>query len=68
MGADVVIESGAQSDDARLEFATQPFDLPRAEVLRHGPLFDSPVFRILPATSTITSTFLMFYTTCPKGS
>ena len=26
-----------------LEFATQPFDLPRAEVLSNGPLFDSPV-------------------------
>ena len=34
-----------------LEFATQPYDLPRAEVLRNGPLFDSPVFRILPAKS-----------------
>ncbi len=30
-----------------LEFATQPFDLPRADVLRSGPLFDTPVFRIL---------------------
>jgi hypothetical protein len=50
-----------------LEFATQPFDLPRAEVLRAGPLFDTPVFRILPAKSTITSTFLMFYTTVPDG-
>ena len=50
-----------------LEFATQPFDLPRAEVLKNGPLFDTPVFRILPAKSTITSTFLMFYTTVPEG-
>lgn len=50
-----------------LEFATQPFDLPRAEVLRNGPLFDSPVFRILPAKSTITSSFLMFYTSVPEG-
>ena len=50
-----------------LEFATQPFDLPRAEVLRNGPLFDSPVFRILPAKSTITSSFLMFYTSVPDG-
>ena len=29
-----------------LEFATQPFDLPRADVLKSGPLFDTPVFRI----------------------
>lgn len=48
-----------------LEFATQPYDLPRAEVLRNGPLFDTPVFRILPAKSTITSSFLMFYTPVP---
>ena len=50
-----------------LEFATQPYDLPRAEVLRNGPLFDSPVFRILPAKSRITSSFLMFYTQVPEG-
>jgi hypothetical protein len=50
-----------------LEFATQPFDLSRADVLRHGPLFDTPVFRILPAKSKISSRFLMFYTRIPDG-
>jgi hypothetical protein len=50
-----------------LEFSTQPFDLTRADVLKHGPLFDSPVLRILPAKSTITSSFLMFYTAVPDG-
>ena len=50
-----------------LEFSTQPFDLTRADVLKHGPLFDSPVLRILPAKSTITSSFLMFYTPVPEG-
>ena len=50
-----------------LEFSTQPFDLTRAEVLRHGPLFDSPVLRILPAKSTLTSSFLMFYAAVPDG-
>ena len=50
-----------------LEFATQPFDLPRADVLRDGPLYDTPVFRILPANSTIRSNFLMFYTHVPEG-
>ena len=50
-----------------LEFSTQPFDLTRADVLKHGPLFDSPVLRILPAKSTITSSFLMFYTPVPDG-
>jgi hypothetical protein len=50
-----------------LEFSTQPFDLTRADVLKHGPLFDSPVLRILPAKSTVTSSFLMFYTPVPAG-
>jgi hypothetical protein len=50
-----------------LEFATQPFDLTRADVLKNGPLFDSPVLRILPAKSTITSRFLMFYSAMPEG-
>jgi hypothetical protein len=50
-----------------LEFSTQPFDLTRADVLKNGPLFDSPVLRILPAKSTITSSFLMFYTSVPDG-
>jgi hypothetical protein len=50
-----------------MEFATQPFDLPRADVLKSGPLFDNPVFRILPAKSKIASSFLMFYTRVPDG-
>jgi len=50
-----------------LEFSTQPFDLTRADVLKNGPLFDSPVLRILPAKSTIASSFLMFYTPVPAG-
>ena len=50
-----------------MEFATQPFDLPRADVLKDGPLFGVPVFRILPAKSKIASTFLMFYSAVPDG-
>jgi hypothetical protein len=50
-----------------LEFATQPYDLPRADVLKSGPLFETPVFRILPAKSKITSSFLMFYTRVPDN-
>ncbi len=50
-----------------LEFATQPYDLPRADVLRQGPLFDTPVFRVLPAKSKVTANFLMFYTDVPEG-
>ncbi len=50
-----------------LEFATQPFDLPRSDVLKTGAVFDTPVFRILPAKSKIGSSFLMFYTRVPEG-
>jgi hypothetical protein len=50
-----------------MEFATQPFDLPRADVLKAGPLFDTPVFRVLPARSKLASSFLMFYTKVPEG-
>lgn len=50
-----------------LEFATQPFDLSRADVLRNGPLFETSVFRLLPAKSKIASSFLMFYTRVPDG-
>jgi len=50
-----------------LEFSTQPFDLTRAEVLKSGPLFESPVLRVLPAKATLTSSFLMFYTPVPDG-
>ncbi len=50
-----------------LEFATQPFDLTRAEVLSSGPLFDTPVFRVARAKSTMGSSFLMFYTAVPDG-
>jgi hypothetical protein len=58
---------GANRMARGLEFATQPFDLTRADVLKNGPLFDTPVFRIAPAKSKIASSFLMFYTTVPEG-
>ena len=58
---------GANRMARGLEFATQPFDLSRADVLKNGPLFDSPVFRIVPAKSKIASSFLMFYTAAPDG-
>jgi hypothetical protein len=50
-----------------LEFATQPFDLPRREVIQTNSLFDTPTYRWLPAKSTIRSAFLIFYTTTPDG-
>lgn len=50
-----------------MEFAVQPFDLPRRDVIEANSLFDTPTYRWLPANSTITSSFLMFYTRTPDG-
>jgi hypothetical protein len=50
-----------------LEFATQPFDLPRRDVIQTNALFDTPTYRWLPAKSKITSSFLMFYARTPDG-
>jgi hypothetical protein len=50
-----------------LEFATQPFDLPRREVIQTNTMFDTPTYRWLPAKSRIGSSFLMFYTRTPDG-
>ncbi len=48
-----------------LEFATQPFDIPRRQVIERGPMFGAPVVRWLPAKSKIGSRFLFFYTKVP---
>jgi hypothetical protein len=50
-----------------LEFSTQPFDLPRREVIQTNSMFDTPTYRWLPAKSKIGSAFLMFYTRTPDG-
>jgi hypothetical protein len=50
-----------------LEFATQPFDLPRREIVELNKLFDTPVYRWLPAKSKIATRFLMFYVRTPEG-
>jgi hypothetical protein len=50
-----------------LEFATQPFDLPRREVIQTNSLFDTATYRWLPARSRIGSAFLIFYTRTPDG-
>jgi hypothetical protein len=50
-----------------MEFSTQPFDLPRREVIQTNAMFDTPTYRWLPAKSTIGSAFLMFYTRTPDG-
>jgi len=50
-----------------MEFATQPFDLPRREVIQTNSMFGAPTYRWLPAKSKIGSAFLMFYTRTPDG-
>jgi hypothetical protein len=50
-----------------MEFAVQPFDLPRRDVIQSNSMFDTPTYRWLPAQSKITSSFIMFYTRTPDG-
>jgi len=50
-----------------MEFATQPFDVPRREVISGGPMFDTPTYRWLPAKSKIKTRFIIFYTHVPEG-
>ena len=50
-----------------LEFGTQPFDLPRREVISTASMFGVPTYRWLPAKSKITTDFLLFYTHTPTG-
>lgn len=50
-----------------LEFGTQAFDLPRREVVTQGQIFGTPLYRWLPARSTIGASYLMFWTRTPEG-
>jgi hypothetical protein len=50
-----------------MEFGTQPYDLPRREIITSGPMFGTPVYRWLPAKSKIESHFLLFYARVPEG-
>ena len=50
-----------------MEFAVQPFDLPRRDVIQANSMFDTPTYRWLPANSKIASSFVMFYTSTPEG-
>jgi len=50
-----------------MEFAVQPFDLTRREVIQMNSMFDTPTYRWLPAQAKITSRFIMFYTRVPDG-
>lgn len=48
-----------------MEFATMPFDVPRREAISTGRIFDTPLFRWLPAKAALTASFLVFYTKVP---
>lgn len=50
-----------------MEFATQPYDLPRRDVISTNSMFGTPLYRWLPAKSKIESHFLIFYTHVPEG-
>jgi hypothetical protein len=50
-----------------MEFSTQPFDLPRREVVTTGTMFDTPLYRWLPAKSSVKTRFLLFYAHVPNG-
>jgi hypothetical protein len=50
-----------------MEFGTQPYDLPRREIITGGPMFGTPVYRWLPAKAKIESHFLLFYAHVPEG-
>lgn len=50
-----------------LEFSSQPYDVPRREVVELGSMFGAPVYRWLPAKSTIATSFLFFFTHAPDG-
>jgi hypothetical protein len=50
-----------------MEFATQPYDVPRRETVQTNSMFGAPTYRWLPAKSKIESRYLLFYTQAPDG-
>jgi hypothetical protein len=50
-----------------VEFATQPFDLPHRDMVELNRMFDTPVYRWLPAKSKISTRFLLFWVKSPEG-
>jgi len=49
-----------------LEFATQPYGMPRRQIVGLYRLLDVPTFRWLPAKSKIETRFLLFYAKTPE--
>ena len=60
-------QGGGERSSRGMEFAVQPYDLPRREVIQSNSMFDTPTYRWLPALSKIGSSFVMFYTRTPDG-
>jgi hypothetical protein len=50
-----------------LEFGTQPYDVSRREVISKNSMFDTLMYRWLPAKSKIESHFVIFYARVPEG-
>jgi hypothetical protein len=50
-----------------MEFSTQPYDVPKREVIEAGKMFGTATYRWLPAKGKIQTRFLMFYTKIPEG-
>ena len=50
-----------------MEFATQPYDVPRRETIQTNTMFGAPTYRWLPAKSKIESRYLLFYCQAPEG-
>ena len=50
-----------------LEFSTQPFDVPRRQVVSENSLFGAPTYRWLPAKSAITARFYVFVANVPEN-
>jgi hypothetical protein len=50
-----------------MEFATQPYDVPRRQTVEGNTMFGAPQYRWLPAKSKIESRYLLFYTHAPEG-
>jgi hypothetical protein len=50
-----------------LEFASQPFDMPRREVVDLPSVLGGPRYRWLPAKSKVGSSFLLFWVHMPDG-
>jgi hypothetical protein len=50
-----------------IEFSTQPFDVPRREVIALNSMFDASVYRWLPAKGRLDARFLIFYARTPEG-